>query len=163
MQNSLENRYALPELVALVALRIAIGWHFMFEGISKLLQGNWTSYAYLMDSKGWFAGMFHNLAGNPTALAVSDQLNIWGLILVGFALITGTFTKYAKIAGMMLLLFYFIAQPPLMMPEYLFPSEGTYLWINKTLIELLALGVLFVFPTAHIIGVDRLLMKVKYS
>ncbi len=159
MQNSLTNGYSLPGLVSLVALRVAIGWHFMYEGISKLFQDNWTSYAFLMDSQGWFAGFFHRLASNQTALAVSDQLNMWGLTLIGLALMTGTFTKVAKIAGILLLLFYFAAQPPLIMAEYMFPSEGSYLWVNKTLIELLALAVLFVFPTGHIIGIDRLLKK----
>ncbi len=154
-----EKRYALSELIVLVALRVAIGWHFMYEGVSKLLQGNWTAYAFLMDSRGWFSGLFRSLAGSPTALAITDQLNMWGLTLIGFALITGTFTKFAKAGAVVLLLFYFAAQPPLMMAEYLLPAEGTYLWVNKNLIEMLAVAVLFVFPTAHIIGVDRLLKK----
>ncbi len=156
---NIEKKYALPELIALVALRVAIGWHFMYEGVSKLFQDNWTAYAFLMDSQGWFSGWFQSLAGNPTALAITDQLNMWGLTLIGFALITGTFSKFAKAGAIVLLLFYFAAQPPLIMAEYLFPSEGTYLWVNKTLIEMLAVGVLFVFPTAHIVGVDRLLKK----
>jgi thiosulfate dehydrogenase (quinone) large subunit len=154
-----EKIYTLPELTALVALRVAIGWHFMYEGVTKLLQDNWTSYAFLMDSQGWFSGIFQSLAGNTTALAIADQLNMWGLTLIGFALITGTFTKFAKTGAILLLLFYFIAQPPLMMAEYLFPAEGTYLWVNKNLIEMLAVVVLFVFPTAHIVGVDRLLKR----
>ncbi len=153
--------YSIPELTVLVALRLAIGWHLMYEGVTKLLQGNWTSYAYLMDSQGWFAGFFRSLAGNQTALAISDQLNMWGLTLIGFALITGIFTRYAKIAGIFMLLFYYVSQPPLMMTEYMFPGEGTYLWVNKNLIELLALGVLLVFPTGQIIGIDRLLQRLK--
>jgi thiosulfate dehydrogenase [quinone] large subunit len=28
---------------ALVILRLAIGWHFLYEGISKLLNPNWSS------------------------------------------------------------------------------------------------------------------------
>jgi len=161
MQKDLKDGYSTSKLVLLVALRVAIGWHFMYEGIVKLLHGNWTSYAFLMDSKGWFSGVFRSLASNPTTLAISDQMNMWGLTLIGFALITGTLTRYAKIGGMILLLFYFAAQPPLMMAEYLFPSEGSYLWVNKNLIELLALGVLYVFPTGHIIGIDRLLKRLK--
>ena len=153
--------YSVRELTVLVALRLAIGWHFMYEGVIKLLQGNWTSYAYLMDSQGWLAGIFRSLAGNQTALAISDQLNMWGLTLIGFALITGIFTSYAKIAGIVMLLFYYVSQPPLMMAEYMFPGEGTYLWVNKNLIELLALAVLLVFPTGHIIGINRILHRSK--
>jgi thiosulfate dehydrogenase (quinone) large subunit len=151
--------YNVPQLFLLVALRIAIGWHLMYEGIVKLLQDNWTAYAFLMDSKGMFSGFFRGLATNPVALSISNQLNMWGLTLIGFALITGIFTRYAKIGGIVLLLFYYLAQPPLMMAEYMLPGEGSYLWVNKNLIELLALAVLYVFPTAHIIGLDRLLKR----
>jgi hypothetical protein len=34
--------------------------------------------------------------------------------------------------------------------------EGSYLIVNRTLIEAAALGVLWYFPTGRIIGLDRL-------
>jgi len=37
--------------------------------------------------------------------------------------------------------------------------EGTYLWVNKTLIEIFAMAVLLVFPTGRIFGLDRLISK----
>jgi thiosulfate dehydrogenase (quinone) large subunit len=161
MHNFSHDSYSLRRLVLLVALRVAIGWHFMYEGIAKLLQENWTAYSFLIDSRGIFSGFFRNLANNPTALAITDQMNMWGLTLIGFALILGIFSRYAKIGGIILLLFYYLAQPPLMMAEYTLPGEGSYLWVNKNLIEMLALAVLFVFPTGHIIGIDRLLRNFK--
>jgi thiosulfate dehydrogenase (quinone) large subunit len=151
------NNYNRPQLIMLVALRVAIGWHLMYEGLVKIFQPHWSAYGYLMDSKGLFSDLFHNLATHPTLLAISDFLNMWGLAVAGFAMITGLFSKYAKIGAMILLLFYFIAHPPLMMANYLFPGEGSYLWINKNLIELLAVAVLFFFPTSHIIGLDRII------
>jgi thiosulfate dehydrogenase (quinone) large subunit len=157
------KKYTRPQLILLVALRVAIGWHLMYEGLVKLFQPHWTAYGYLMDSKGWFSESFRSLAANPQMLAVSDFLNMWGLTLAGFALIAGVFARYAKIGAMILLLFYFIAHPPLMMANYLFPGEGSYLWINKNLIELLAVAVLFVFPTSQIIGVDRLIKNYRNS
>jgi thiosulfate dehydrogenase (quinone) large subunit len=153
--------YTQSQLVLLVALRVAIGWHLMYEGLVKLFQPNWTAYGYLMDSKGWFSGIFQGLAANPQMLAVTDFLNMWGLTLAGFALIAGAFARYAKIGALILLLFYFIAHPPLMMANYLFPGEGSYLWVNKNLIELLAVAVLFVFPTSHIIGIDRIIKNYR--
>jgi thiosulfate dehydrogenase (quinone) large subunit len=161
MHNISTETYSPGRIVLLVALRVAIGWHFMYEGIAKLLQENWTAYSFLIDSRGIFSGFFRSLANNPAALAITDQMNMWGLTLIGFALIMGIFSRYAKIAGIILLLFYYLAQPPLMMAEYLLPGEGSYLWVNKNLIELLALAVLYVFPTGHIIGIDRLLRNFK--
>jgi thiosulfate dehydrogenase [quinone] large subunit len=38
--------------------------------------------------------------------------------------------------------------------------EGSYFLVDKNLIELAALGVLFVFPAARVIGMDHFLVKV---
>lgn len=154
-----QTEYSRMQLILLVGLRVAIGWHFMYEGIAKIFQPNWTSYGYLMDSKGWFSEIFRDMASNPGLLNVADLLNIWGATLIGFAMIIGFLSRYAKIAAMIMLLFYYLAQPPLMTAEYIFPGEGSYLWVNKNLIEFLAIAVLFVFPTGHIVGIDRLINK----
>ncbi len=87
---------------SLVILRVAIGWHFLYEGIVKLLNPNWSSLGYLMDSKGLFAGVFHSIAGNPALLNVMDFINMWGLILIGAGLIVGLFSRIASIAGIVL-------------------------------------------------------------
>jgi thiosulfate dehydrogenase [quinone] large subunit len=133
----------------------------MYEGIVKLMQSEWSSYAYLMDSKGWFSEFFQNMAANPALLSVVDFLNMWGLTLIGFAMIVGIFTRVAKAGALLLLLFYYVAHPPLMMADYIFPGEGSYLWVNKNLIELLAVAVLFAFPTGNIIGIDRLIKNFR--
>ena len=153
------HSYTPVRLTLLVLLRVAIGWHLMYEGLVKILQPNWSAYGYLMDSKGWFSAFFQNMAGNPGVMNVIDFLNMWGLTLIGFSMIVGLFSLYAKVGAMLLLLFYYAAHPPLMHVEYLFPGEGSYLWVNKNLVELLAVGVLFVFRTGHIVGIDRLVRK----
>ncbi len=153
--------YTRSQLIFLIALRIVIGWHLMYEGVVKILQPSWSSYGYLMDSKGWFSGLFQSMATHPTVLHAVDFLNVWGLTLIGFAMITGLFSRAAKIGAMIMLLFYYVAHPPLMMADYIFPGEGSYLWVNKNLIELLAVAVLFVFPTGHILGIDRLINHYK--
>lgn len=158
---SKNSEFTPTQLTLLVALRVAIGWHLMYEGIVKLMQSEWSSYAYLMDSKGWFSEFFQNMAANPALLSVVDFLNMWGLTLIGFAMIVGIFTRIAKAGALLLLLFYYVAHPPLMMADYIFPGEGSYLWVNKNLIELLAVAVLFAFPTGNIIGIDRLIKNFR--
>jgi len=61
----------------LTILRIVVGWHFLFEGISKLFNPNWSSASYLIESKWLFSGFFHWLISNNTTLQVVDFLNIW--------------------------------------------------------------------------------------
>ena len=114
-----------------------------------------------MDSEGPLAGMFYALAANSSVLAVVDFLNVWGLILIGLGLILGGFTRIATMAGMILLAFYFLSHPPLIGTSYALPSEGSYLIVNKNLIELFALAVLYVFPTSQEFGLDRLIFGRK--
>lgn len=151
----LEKDYSKQQLWFLVILRVAIGWHFLYEGYSKLINPDWSSVGYLLDSKGIFAGFFYALAGNPDVLSVVDFLNVWGLIAIGLGLILGTLTRVATIGGVVLLLFYYLSHPPFIGIRFAVPVEGSYLLVNKTLIELIALLVLYYFPTGRIIGIDR--------
>ncbi len=146
---------------ALVILRVAIGWQLLYEGIVKLLNPNWSSVGYLMDSKGIFAGLFHAMAGNPDVLRVVDFMNVWGLVIVGAALILGLFTRVAIYGGIALLSLYCLSHPALLNVRYAIPSEGSYMWINKNLIEIIALLVVLVFPTWYTIGIDRFIFKNK--
>ena len=149
------------QLWSLVILRVAIGWHFLYEGIVKLLNPNWSSLGYLMDSKGLFAGVFHSIAGNPALLNVMDFVNMWGLILIGAGLIVGLFSRIASIAGIVLLAFYYLSHPAIIGVNFAMPTEGSYLWVNKNLIEQLTLRLIMLIPTTKIIGKDRLLYNNK--
>lgn len=139
----------------LVLLRVLIGWHFLYEGIVKVLNPNWSSLGYLMDSQGFLAGFFHSLASNPNVLQVVDFLNMYGLLAIGLGLILGCFTQIATVAGMLLLALYYLSHIPFVGASYALPTDGSYLWVDKTLIELIALAVLFVLPTGRYIGLDR--------
>lgn len=152
-------RYSSSQLNLLVLLRLAIGWHFLYEGVVKLWNPGWSAGSFLVDSKGLFSGLFQAMAANPGVLEIIDFLNVWGLILVGLGLMLGALTRWAAIGGMVLLGFYYLSHPALIGVQYAMPTEGSYLFINKNLIELLSLAVLFLFPTSHIIGLDRLLNR----
>ncbi len=151
--------YTSSQLTLLVILRVLIGWHLLYEGVVKLWNPDWTAMGYLRDSKGLFAGFFDWLTQNENVLEIVDFLNVWGLILVGLGLITGFLTRWAIMGGIALLGLYFLSHPPLIGAKYALPSEGSYLWVNKNLIEIFALALLLVFPTSKIIGLDALFSK----
>lgn len=156
------NQYQTKlQLWTLVILRVAIGWHLLYEGMVKLLNPNWSSIGYLMDSKGVFAGLFHSMAGNPDLLRVIDFLNVWGLVLIGAALILGLFTRVAIYGGIALLTLYYLSHPAILDASYAVPSEGSYMFVNKNLIEIITLVVLLLFPTWKEVGVDRFIFKKK--
>lgn len=159
--NNNKYEYSNMQTFWLVTLRVMIGWHFLYEGLSKVTNPNWSSVGYLMDSEGMFKGFFTQLASNPDVLSVVDFLNIWGLIAIGAGLILGLFTRIASWSGILLLTMYYLSHPPFIGFNYALPMEGSYLVVNKILIELVALVVLLVFPTGKIIGIDSLICRKK--
>jgi len=140
----------------LVFMRILIGWHFLYEGVIKLLNPSWTAKAYLLSSDGFFESIFTGLAGD-SMIGIVDFLNIALLIMVGLLLILGYLEKGAAISGAILLLLYYLSHPAFPGIEQ-GPTEGSYWIVNKNLIEMAALLVLANFPTGNYFGI-RLLFK----
>lgn len=46
----------------LIALRVAIGWHFFQEGLAHKNEAHWSSEGFLRQAKGPLAGFYHGLA-----------------------------------------------------------------------------------------------------
>lgn len=156
MPNAQQYRWAL------LALRLAVGWHFLYEGLVKVLYPGWSSQGYLMESSGPLAGFFHWLGASSTRVLIVDQLNIWGLIGLGLALVLGFWVRVVALLGALLVGLYYLAMPPLFAPAVAGPAEGNYLIVNKNLIELLVL--VLVAITAHDSpGLGRLLERWKGS
>jgi thiosulfate dehydrogenase [quinone] large subunit len=147
----------------LVILRILIGWHFLHEGVSKILQPGWTCLGYLVDSQGPFSFLFHAIAKNTTMVNVADWMNVVGLTAIGLLLIIGLFERQALIGGVILLAFYFLSHPPLIGMQYAMPSEGNYLFVDKNLIEMVMMMLLYTMPTSHVIGLQRLISPPKLA
>ena len=155
------QRLTFIKMSFLVVLRTAIGWHFLYEGIAKLLTPGWTSEGYLSVSKWVFSGIFQWIAGNPAVLKVVDFLNIWGLIFIGLGLMLGCFTRIASAAGIVLLLLYYLANPPFIGMDFGIVTEGNYLIVDKNIVELLSLTVLLFIPTGTFLGIDRLISHIR--
>ncbi|HPO14650.1 MAG TPA: DoxX family membrane protein [Candidatus Hydrogenedentes bacterium] len=151
----------LIQSTALVLLRVAIGWHFLYEGISKLLTPGWSAEGYLRGSRWIFAETFTKMASDPTQLFVVNQLNKWGLMLIGLCLVLGLFSRLVSLLGAVLVLFYYAAYPPLFLGDFGTVREGSYLIVDKNLVEILALCVLMLFPTGRYAGLDSFLARRK--
>ena len=98
---------------------------------------------------------------NPTLLEFTDSVNMWGLTIVGLSLILGFMSRYGAIAGLVFVLLYYFFAPPFIGLEYSKPGEGSYIIVNKNLIEACALYVLYLFPTSQLIGFDRLILSIQ--
>lgn len=155
------NNYSRPQLISLVLLRVLIGWYFLYEGLSKVLSPNWTSFGYLRDSKGILAPLFNSLTENPSIMNLVDFLNIYGLVIIGLSLILGAYVKIGSMGGIGLLVLYYLSHPPLIDAHYVLRPEGSYMWVDKNLIMLCTLFVIIYFPTSMRIGLDRIIFKNK--
>jgi thiosulfate dehydrogenase (quinone) large subunit len=154
-----QPNYSNWQIFSLTFLRVLIGWHFLFEGLMKLYTPGWTAKSYLEGSVGPFSSIFHALASNPTILSVVNNMNEWGLVIIGLGLFIGLFEKPLKFAGIALLLLYYIAYPPFPGLTINAPLEGSYWIVNKNLIEMAALLVLLMYPSGQITGIDSFLGK----
>lgn len=87
----------------------------------------------------------------------ADRSVAWGLTLAGLGLLLGCFTRLSSLVGAGLLLLFYISLPPLPdLPENPL-AEGKYLFVNKNLIEALALLVLATTASGRWFGIDALL------
>ena len=131
--------------VLITIIRVAIGWHFLYEGLSKILQGNWTASSFLMNTSGFFSGFYHVIASSSALLRITDILNMYGLLLIGLALFVGLFSRIASLCGALLLTLYYFAYPPFGNPM-MNASEGHLFIVDKLFIETAVLIFLFFYP-----------------
>jgi thiosulfate dehydrogenase [quinone] large subunit len=150
--------------VALIVLRTLLGWHFLYEGYYKLVLPAWSTGGaplpvwsaggYLRAATGPLAPAFHALAASSLAGWIDVAVPI-ALVLVGLSLVLGLFTtRGCQGAVLLLALFYLAAIPIDGVPRP--GAEGTYLLVNKTLVELGAALVLLTSRTGEIAGLDLL-------
>ena len=151
-----DGKLASGPMVAITVLRVAIGWHFLYEGIAKLTSASWSAAGYLKQARGPFAGLFKWLAGEPNLLANADLITMWGLTLVGLLLILGLFTRLASLGAIGFIVLFYLCNPPFVGYFYSIPAEGSYLIVNKNLVELCALVVVLVTGSGRFAGLDRI-------
>jgi len=141
--------------VFLTVLRVAVGWHFLYEGVSKLLQKGWTASGYLANATGPLSDVYHSLAASPGLMKVVDLLNMYGLTAIGLALSLGILVRFASAAGALMLALYYFAYPPFGASLAMHNQPGVFI-VNAQLIEAAVLLV-FVFLRDSGYGLQRLL------
>ena len=153
--------------MALVLLRTLIGWHFLYEGLVKLVWPAWTragvplgrfsSAGYLRSSTGPFADVFRAFA-DASGLPWLDLLMAWSLLLIGLGLMLGLFTQLACAGALALLALFYLSWLPTR-GVYEPGTEGNYLLVNKNLVEAAAVFVVLAFRTGRIAGLDLVLAR----
>jgi thiosulfate dehydrogenase [quinone] large subunit len=146
-----------PQITSLVVLRLLVGWHFLYEGVTKLYNPYWSAKSYLLTSEGWFRPLFVWLAEEPM-IGVVDIVNMTVLIGVGVALMLGVLIRTGAVAGIVMLLLYYLAHPPFH-GMAAGPATGNFWMVNYNLIEIAALVLVYHFPTRRQFGLGALAGK----
>ena len=112
--------------MTLVVLRTLIGWHFLYEGYTKLLQpawgragapvAAWSSAGYLKAATGPLADVFHSL-GNASWIGTLDLVVAALLVAVGLSLMLGLFTQAGCAGALGLLAMFYLSAIPMGLPE----------------------------------------------
>lgn len=147
--------------VPLLLLRIAIGWHFAYEGLNKVL-APWSSAGYLRAATGPMKQMFASIAAQAGLLAAVDVLMSWGMLVLGVLFMLGAFTRISGSCLMAMLAMFYLSQPPWSGSKQ--PAEeGTYLYVNKNLIEFLAIAAVICSGVSRTWGMDGLFRRRRES
>src|SRR5712692_1952663 len=155
------------QLVALVVLRTLIGWHFLYEGYYKWILPAWTrdghplarwsSAGYLKAASGPLAGLFQRLVEAGWVPWIDRTVEI-ALVLIGLSLVLGLLTRAGCWGALVFLTLVYVAAIPVRgVPQP--GGEGTYLLVNKNLIEWAAVLLLLTFRTGEIAGLDVFLQR----
>ena len=143
-------------MVALTLMRVAVGWHFLYEGLAKLTSPTWSAAGYMRVSRGPFAAFFKWIASQPQLLDKANLATEYGMAIIGALLILGLFTRLAALGGMALVLLFYLCNPPFVGYFYTIPSEGSYLVVNKNVVEIFALSVILFTRSGLFAGLDRI-------
>ncbi|MBL7045257.1 MAG: DoxX family membrane protein [Parcubacteria group bacterium] len=127
---------------AILLLRLALGWLFLYAGLTKVVDPTWSAGGFLNNAQ-TFSGFYGWLA-SPQILPFVDFLNQWGLTLIGAALILGLIVRFSSYLGaLMMLLYYF--------PGLTFPKVGEHAYlVDDHIIYIAAFLVLASMSSNHI-------------
>ena len=133
-------------IVALLALRLSLGWLLFYSGIIKIFDADWTAAGYLAGAK-TFPALFQWFA-LPSNIGWVNFVNEWGLTLVGLALITGLFVRYASVAGIVFMVLYYL--PILAFP---YPNAHSFV-VDEHVIYALVLSFFAFTDAGKVYGLD---------
>ncbi|MFH1712138.1 MAG: DoxX family membrane protein [Patescibacteria group bacterium] len=123
----------------LIVLRLVIGIDLFLKGIDKI--SGWSAASFLESSTGPMAAFFQGMAGS----VLIDQLNIWGMTLIGLALILGLMVRPAAFFGVIMMLLYYFAH---------FVQNTEYGYIDIHIIYILVFILFLAGGIGHIFGLD---------
>lgn len=134
------------ERFMIVLMRVSIGWTFLYAGIRQVPNPEWSAAGFLGGAT-TFPGFF-DLMASPLFLPIINAVIPWAHLLIGLALISGTFFRLAALGGAILMVLYYL-------PRLDFPMVGpnNYL-VEYHLVYAFLLVYMMAMEAGRVFGVD---------
>ena len=87
--------------------RIAMGWTFLYAGVTQLIDPQFTVAGFLGTTKTFHA--FYAWFASPEMAPLTNTLVPWGHFLIGLALVTGLLVRASGVFGILLMITYYFA------------------------------------------------------
>ena len=117
-------------LFILGILRIALGWLFLYAGLTKIINPSWTASSYLSAAKTF--PEFYLWLTSDSILPIVNFINEWGLVLLGISLILGIGVRLSSVLGVILMILYYL-------PILEFPTIGHGYIVDEHIVYALVL------------------------
>ncbi len=133
--------------ISLFLLRVSLGGLFLYAGITKIFDSTWSAEGYIRGAK-TFPELFQFFL-DPSVLPIVNMANEWGLTLIGVALILGVFVRWAALAGMILMILYYLATL-----DFPHPNPHSYI-VDEHVVYFFSLWVLASFQAGKVWGLGN--------
>lgn len=133
--------------LSIFILRVSMGWMFLYAGITKILNPEWSAGGYLKGAK-TFAGFYQWLL-DPNILPAVNFINEWGLTLLGISLMLGVFVRLSSILGALLMLMYYL---PIL--DFPYPNPNSFI-VDQHIIYIFVLLFFASIRAGRIWGLER--------
>lgn len=94
-----------PPRFLLILTRVVFGLFVLWEGVQRLITDTWSAGPALLEAS--FAPTIFAWFADPARIELVSKLNIWGLIIVGIALIIGFRLRFFSLIGIILMIAYY--------------------------------------------------------
>jgi len=149
---SKEDFFSKESKFMVFLLRLFLGIIMFYAGITKVLTPNWSASSFLTGQAtyGPFKEVFLIFANS----SLVDFLVMWGLTLIGLALIVGLFVRLASFFGIFLMVMFYLPRIPPAPPAWFIEEHAIYATIFLLLI--------FTKSSSYL-GLQKYFIKTKFA